>query len=524
MQLGGYLNRSGTTPLRITGCAPPPAAPFSPSAIDASVHPGRIALSWLPPPSGPHVTGYYVYRGVNGDGMGLHAVTNGLTTSYDDFDVVGGASYEYAVAAFNPGGASSAIGMDPITVPAPPPPVEDVLATAGPKAGQISLKWIHAGPDPVTFNVYTWLNGSAQLIANATEGGAYVFEGAPHVTRSFRVTAVNGWGMESAPSPWVWATPWGLPSPPRAFVAEPAPVEGGALLSWDAPAGDGGRPIVGYRVEARTAEGAWSTVADVGLQGAYLTDKLRGKGVYLRVSALNDLGEQGEPSAVEFVEPVYAQNDPGDFGDAGSDASTASPYSPGDANARRSGTLVAGADTVDVFSIDLSAPTTLCKTVAPSADLDVRLVLVSPTNGFASSNSGGIGAMEGACLAGPAGRWLVRVELATTSASVPLAVESPRETTLGAAAASTVLVPASIGSYNLFGNCDESYEPPCPTFDEGGERPICSGCSDPLSAVRQVIRQELFLLPVRSHPSQVYVVHDQVRGVLNALNSRPPEG
>jgi fibronectin type III domain protein len=67
----------------------------------------------------------------------------------------------------------------------------------------------------------------------------------------FRILAHNavGWG---APSAVVSATPMTSPSAPQALVA--TPVKYGIKLTWQAPASNGGSPIIDYRVIVYTAD------------------------------------------------------------------------------------------------------------------------------------------------------------------------------------------------------------------------------------------------------------------------------
>ena len=141
----------------------------------------------------------------------------------------------------------------PATVPAAPQNL-----TAAPDNSQVVLRWAapanDGGSDLVRYEVRhaarasvpgntAWTRvglATTHTVSDLTNGALHTFE----------VRAVNGQGEGLAVQ--TQATPSGPPAAPRSLSA--TPYDGRVLLSWSAPADDGGSAIVRY--EVRHAEGA----------------------------------------------------------------------------------------------------------------------------------------------------------------------------------------------------------------------------------------------------------------------------
>ena len=117
--------------------------------------------------------------------------------------------------------------------------------------------------------------------------------------------AVRGRALAASdlPAPWVQegdATFHGLkmgayltaPGVPTALNAVPG--NGQVLLSWSAPADDGGRAITGYRVYRSTSEfGTYALIASPSTTSFVDTGRSNGQQYWYQVSALNAIGEGG---------------------------------------------------------------------------------------------------------------------------------------------------------------------------------------------------------------------------------------
>ena len=178
-----------------------------------------------------------------------------------------------------PLGLRAAIGDRNVTLHWAPPasdgasPVTKYRVWRAPEGGEPALL-AETGPDARTFlDTKDLVNGRAYRYA---------------------VSAVNadGEGPRSAPAD---ASPAAPPGPPRNVAARPT--QGTVTLTWDAPADDGGRPIVGYRVLRGPTGRDLVPYADAGAASRW-TDALVGSGIHYSyaVVAYNAIGP-GKPSA-----------------------------------------------------------------------------------------------------------------------------------------------------------------------------------------------------------------------------------
>ncbi|MCD6111547.1 MAG: fibronectin type III domain-containing protein [Thermoplasmata archaeon] len=134
-------------------------------------------------------------------------------------------------------------------------------------------------------------------------------------TYYYRVSAVNGIG-EGELSEEVSATPLGAPSAPRNLVARGG--DGYVVLTWEAPADDGGSPIIGYKIYRGTSSGNETYLTMVGGNETTYNDTglTNGQTYYYRVSAVNGVGE-GELSEEVNATPQSAPPAPADTSTSG---------------------------------------------------------------------------------------------------------------------------------------------------------------------------------------------------------------
>ncbi len=139
-----------------------------------------------------------------------------------------------------------------------------------------------------------------------------------------QVRAVNAAGMGQWSETVSGTTePPVVPGAPTGLNALVAMGEARVLLSWAAPASDGGAPITGYKVEASDdGSDPWTVVITTTGDGTAYTDEggdsngpmfEAGTTRYYRVSAINSAGE-GPPSGVAFAEDLVARYDANDNG------------------------------------------------------------------------------------------------------------------------------------------------------------------------------------------------------------------
>lgn len=175
--------------------------------------------------------------------------------------------------------------------PGAPP---DLAAAAGPGAGTVTLAW---GPAEsltgvTSYHVYRVAEDGARTLVGSTDGQTLGFAetGLPNgATVTYVVTAVDALGEGPASQP-ATATTFTTPSEPQGVAAAPGPVGtvGEVVVSWAAPATDGGLPVAAFLVYR---DGA--LVATLPADATAWTDGGRDLGaehVYA-VSAMNAAGE-----------------------------------------------------------------------------------------------------------------------------------------------------------------------------------------------------------------------------------------
>ena len=299
--------------------------PGPPTGLTAAGGNAQVTLSWTAPASdgGAAIIDYDVYLGTSPGGesaapaktvTGTSAVVTGLTngtTYYFTVDAVNDADLHSAASA-----GATATPVLPVTAPGAP---AGLTATAG--DAQVSLSWTAPGSDGgahiTSYDVYegttasvkhgtpvTSSKGTSVTVKNLANGTTYYFE----------VTAVNQAGQGSA-SGAASATPAlaiTQPGPPTGLAATPG--RGQVILSWTAPASDGGAAISGYLIYRGTSPGGESATpvngSPVSATGYTVTGLANGTTYYFKVAAVNAAKHQGNDSGEISATPVSATASP----------------------------------------------------------------------------------------------------------------------------------------------------------------------------------------------------------------------
>ena len=113
-------------------------------------------------------------------------------------------------------------------------------------------------------------------------------------TYTFRVTATNSVGTGPASSPSAGVTPASVPGQPTGVLA--APIDEGAVVSWTAPASNGGRAITGYTA---TSAPLGRTCTSSGALTCTILGLANGTAYTITVTATNSIGTgpASDPSA-----------------------------------------------------------------------------------------------------------------------------------------------------------------------------------------------------------------------------------
>jgi titin len=280
------------------------ARPAPPGSFSALAGPGngQVSLTWGAPSNngGSALTGFRVFGGATSGALTAIADVGPAARDFTDTGLAEGVTRFYSVAAINSVGMGTATPEVSATTFARAASPRDPVVQRGPGIGQLTVGWTAPASDggrPVTaYRIYRG-DSASNLIALTDLGpGAqsFVDSGLPAgATRFYAVAALNAVG-EGSRSLVVSGTTFDVPSAPRNVAAAPAgPELGSAVVTWSAPASNGGRPLAQYRVFRASGSGAYSLVATLPVsQTSYLDHGLTPLSIYrYRVSAVNEVGE-----------------------------------------------------------------------------------------------------------------------------------------------------------------------------------------------------------------------------------------
>jgi len=296
---GPQSNEASATP------HPGITAPSEPLGLQAVGGNAQVLLSWSAPASdgGSPVTNYKVYRGVTSGGE-TYITTVGDVLAHTDSGLTNGQTYYYQVSAVNgigEGPGSTEASATPATVPGAP-----TSLSAGAGNAQITLIWSTPSDDggsPIlNYTVFrgTTSGGEAFLVKLGNVLTYLDTSLTNGLTYYYTVAASNalGQGQDSVEAS---ATPATFPTEPLSLQAFPGNAE--AVLTWSAPATDGGSPITNYWVHRGTSSGSETRLLELGNVLMYTdTGLLNGQPYFYKVSAKNVVGE-GPQSAEASVTP-----------------------------------------------------------------------------------------------------------------------------------------------------------------------------------------------------------------------------
>lgn len=313
----------------------PSAVPGAPMAVAAVAAGGRVTVSWSAPVSngGTAIDSYTASAYAQAAGGTTPIAT--CTTASLTCDITGltnGVTVYVEVIAHN--SAGNGVASAPRLARTPIDVAEVSVGSVGYSTTELSITASvdDDGGAPVTAYQYQ-LNGGTWT--NATTGSPFTIGGlTAGQTYSLRIRAVNAAGTGPA-SASMDVVPHTAPSAPLALVATSGPAS--AVLTWQAPASNGGQPVTDYVVQYSTSPtGPFTTFADG--TSAALTTTVTGltnsTPYYFRVAAANLAGPsswsalagatpRGAPSAptINTITPgsrflTVAFSAPGDNGGA----------------------------------------------------------------------------------------------------------------------------------------------------------------------------------------------------------------
>jgi hypothetical protein len=296
-------NAVGTGPASSASSAVTPAtSPDPPTGVQAAPGYASATASWVAPVNdgGDAVASYLATASPSGQWCAWSSGPLSCTIT----GLINGDSYTITVTATSSGGTSVASTPSGFVVPAGPPgPPTNVTAIAGDASATVS--WsppseVNAGDVGVTRYTVTASPGGRSCTWNSgplTCNVPGLTNGVPY-TFSVDATNFDGTGPGSAPTSPV--TPATEPDAPTGVNA--AAGDASAMVSWTAPASDGGRAVTAYTATA--APGGKTCSWSSGALRCNLTGLTNGTAYTFTVTATNATGTGAASSASSAVTPA----------------------------------------------------------------------------------------------------------------------------------------------------------------------------------------------------------------------------
>ena len=305
----------GTADFDDVRVARPPQPPIAPTDVAGVPGDRSVALSWSAPASddGSAITGYRVTPYVGGTAQ-TSVSTGSAATSYTVTGLSNGTTYTFKVAAINAAGTGAdSAASPPLTPVGPMPPGAPTDVVGSPKDKAVALTWTAPASDggsPITgYRITPWIKDKAQpAVLTGSAATSYTVTGLSNsTTYTFTVAAINaiGTGPESAQSPPV--RPAGPTTPGVPTEVTGAPGDRSVLLSWTAPASDGGSPITGYRITPWIRDKAQPAVLTGSAATSHTVTALTNGTTYtFTVAAINAVGTGPQSAASPAITPAAA--------------------------------------------------------------------------------------------------------------------------------------------------------------------------------------------------------------------------
>ena len=304
--------------ITITDVEEPPGRPAAPSVTAVDGTPTSLSVNWtVPSNTGPDIDNYDLqYReGTTGSWTGPQNVSGTSTTIPG---LTESTSYQVQVLARNAEGDSpwSPSGSGQTGAQGAPDVPTSLSATRGNQEAMLS--WVQpSGGAEVTHYEYEqdvsgrWIStGSTDTtttVRNLTNGQSY----------TFRVRAVNSAGASAASAASASVTPATVPGAPTSLGVTGGDRE--VMLSWTAPASNGGDTITGYEYE-QSGSGNWISTGGTDTNTT-VTGLTNGQPYRFRVRGLNSVGSGAASTPSANVTPATEPGAPANLGATVSDRS-----------------------------------------------------------------------------------------------------------------------------------------------------------------------------------------------------------
>ncbi|HME52483.1 MAG TPA: fibronectin type III domain-containing protein [Candidatus Lokiarchaeia archaeon] len=287
------MNAKGNGANSTETSAKPIGPPSEPQNVTAIGQNNQVTLNWTTPASngGASITGYRIYRGTTPDGEKL-IKTIGVQLGYVDIGLPNGQVYYYEIAAINiqcVGLNATEVSAIPGNVPSAP---QSFIAIPGNK--QVTLNWttpLSDGGFAIThYLIYRGTSSANEiLVENLSVVTGFLDTGLTNgLAYYYRVAAKNSRGI-GANSTEKHVTPATTPGVPQSFTAMAG--NGQVVLTWTAPASNGGAAITNYNIYQGTISNGETLLATIGNVLTYPNAGLtNGQVYYFKIAAVNVMG------------------------------------------------------------------------------------------------------------------------------------------------------------------------------------------------------------------------------------------
>ncbi|HVC67862.1 MAG TPA: fibronectin type III domain-containing protein, partial [Acidimicrobiales bacterium] len=298
-------NANGTGPASApSNAVVVPTKPGAPVNVTATSYAsGQSVVSWSAPPftGGLSISGYTVTSSPGG----RTCTTNGIT-SCTVTGLANGTAYTFTVTATNALGTGPASAPSPSVTPSTFPGAPTIgTATAGNGSASVTFTAPASnGGAPITG--YTVTSSPGGITATCASSPCTVTGLTNGTTYTFTVTATNGTGAGPASASSNSVTPSGPPGPPRS-VAATSYANAQSVVTWTAPANNGGSAITKYTVTS--SGGQTCTTPNGTTTSCTVTGLTNGTTYTFTVTATNGLGT-GTPSSPASATPATAPGAP----------------------------------------------------------------------------------------------------------------------------------------------------------------------------------------------------------------------
>ncbi len=298
-------NAGGTSP-SVTATASPRGISGPPTDVSLRRGDGVLVVSWSPPAGngGAPVESYSVHW------TGPDGVTNtepAQGTQHAIGGLTNGTTYTVTVTARNRIGDSAhsePASRRPGAVPTAPVSVSAVRGD-----GIVEVSWappLGDGGLPVSGYVLDWVSSTGASGAIETAGRGYTMQNLLNgATYTVTVSAVNEAGRSPTSSP-ASATPAAAPAGPDAVTVDRG--DGRLNVTWQPPASDGGKPVLGFTVVWTAPDGTTGTAETTAT--SHTIDGLTNGATYtVTVTATNEIGTSA-PSQRASGKPAHIPGAP----------------------------------------------------------------------------------------------------------------------------------------------------------------------------------------------------------------------